>query len=105
NGLEINRLRLIVHDLGNRGIPEHLITPREEILKEDALLHYIKDNNLPIETDSFATNHYITNVLGMITGLLLLVIVLISGNELLVYERNHQSVLKGFPIAFMKKVT
>ncbi|GGA74660.1 hypothetical protein GCM10008025_18010 [Ornithinibacillus halotolerans] len=105
NGLEINRLRLIVDDLGNRGIPDHLIIPREEILKEDAMLRYIKENDLPIESDSFATNQHLTNVLGMFTGLLLLVIVLISGNELLVYERKHHSVLKGFPISFMKKVT
>src|SRR5690606_37901908 len=93
NGLEINSLRLEVHELGNKGIPEHLIVPREEILKEDALLHYIKDNNLPIESDSFATNHYISNVLTMFSGLLFLVIVLISGNEMLVYEQRHQSVL------------
>lgn len=105
NGLEINSLRLEVHELGNKGIPEHLIVPREEILKEDALLHYIKDNNLPIESDSFATNHYISNVLTMFSGLLFLVIVLISGNEMLVYEQRHQSVLRGFPLSFMQKVT
>lgn len=85
NGLEINRLRLIIHELGNEGIPEHLIVPKEDILKEDALLHYIKDNNLPIESDSYATNHYFTNVLAMFSGLLFLVIVLISGNESLLY--------------------
>ncbi|WP_042148874.1 ABC transporter permease [Paucisalibacillus sp. EB02] len=105
NGLEINRLRLEVHELGNKGIPDHLIVPREEILKEDALLHYIKDNNLPIESDSFATNHYISNVLTMFSGLLFLVIVLISGNEMLVYEQRHQSVLRGFPLSFMQKIT
>jgi ABC-2 family transporter protein len=105
NGLEINRLRLKVHELGNKGIPDHLITPKEEILKEDALLHFIKDNNLPIESDSFTTNHYFTNVLTMMSGLLFLVIVLISGNEMLIYEQRHQSVMRGFPISFMKKVT
>src|SRR5690606_22167509 len=66
---------------------------------------YIKDNNLPIESDSFATNHYISNVLTMFSGLLFLVIVLISGNEMLVYEQRHQSVLRGFPLSFMQKVT
>lgn len=105
NGLEINQLRLQVHDLGNAGIPEHLIVPKGDILKEDALLHYIKDNDLPIESDSFSTNHYFTNVLSMLSGLLFLVIVLISGNEMLLYERNHQSVMKGFPLSFIGKVT
>ncbi|HAM80570.1 hypothetical protein [Ornithinibacillus bavariensis] len=104
NGLEINRLRLKVHELGNNGIPDHLITPKEEILKEDALLHYIKDKNLPIESDSFSTNHYFTNVLTMLSGLLFLVIVLISGNEMLIYEQRHQSVMRGFPLSFMNKV-
>lgn len=105
DGLEINRLRLKVHELGNAGIPEHLITPKEEILKEDALLHFIKENKLPIESDSFMTNHYVTNVLGMVSGILLLVIVLISGNEILLYELKHPSVLRGIPLSFMKKVT
>ncbi|MEN2467290.1 hypothetical protein [Ornithinibacillus sp. JPR2-1] len=105
NGLEINQLRLAVHDLGNAGIPNHLIVPKEDILKEDALLHYIKDNDLPIEPDSYSTNHYITNVLSMFSGLLFLVIVLISGSEMLLYERNHQSVMKGFPLSFIGKVT
>ncbi|MEN2767597.1 hypothetical protein [Ornithinibacillus xuwenensis] len=104
NGLEINQLRLKVHELGNAGIPDHLIVPKEEILKEDALLHYIQDHDLPIESDSFATNHYFTNVLTMLSGLLFLVIVLISGNEMLLYEKSHQSVMRGFPLSFMSKV-
>lgn len=105
DGLEINQLRLRVHELDNAGIPQHLIVPKEEILKEDALLHFINDNDLPIESDSFATNHYFTNVLGMMSGLLFLVIVLISGNEMLLYEKRHQSVMRGFPLTFMNKVT
>ncbi|MFD1609938.1 hypothetical protein ACFSBH_20155 [Oceanobacillus luteolus] len=105
DGLEINQLRLEVHDLGNSGISDHLIVPREDILKEDALLHYIRDNDLPIESDSFMTNHYITNGLAMMSGLLFLIILLISGNEILVYERKHHSVLKGVPITFIKKIT
>lgn len=104
DGLEINQLRLKVHELDNAGMPDHLITPKEEILKEDALLRYIRDNHLPLESDSFATNHYFTNVLSMMSGLLFLVIVLISGNEMLVYELRHRSVMRGFPLAFMKKI-
>src|SRR5699024_4379043 len=99
DGLTINEHRLAMHDLDNAGIPDHLIIPREEILKEDALLHYIRDNNLPIESDSFSTNHHVTNALSMFSGLLFLVLLLISGNELLLYERRHMSVMQGFPIA------
>jgi hypothetical protein len=105
DGLEINRLRLEIHDLENAGIPDHLITPREEILQEEALLHYITENNLPIESESFATNHYVTNALGMMSGLLFLVLLLISGNDILLYERQHSSVMKGMPLPFMRKVT
>jgi hypothetical protein len=105
DGLEINRLRLEIHDLDHAGIPEHLVIPREEILKEDALLHYIRDNQLPIEPNSFATNHYVTSALAMMSGLLFLVLVLISANEIMLYENRHESLFRGMPLSFMKKVT
>ncbi|WP_449622758.1 hypothetical protein [Robertmurraya sp. Marseille-Q9965] len=105
NSLELNRLRLEVHNLGNKGIPEHLIKSKDEILKENALLHYIKDHHSVIETESFATNHYFTNAMNTMSGLLLLLVVLICGSELLLTEQRHQSVVRGFPISFMKKVT
>ncbi|SHF94683.1 ABC transporter permease subunit [Ornithinibacillus halophilus] len=104
DGLKANELRLKVHELGNEGIPEHLIVPREEILKENALLHYIRDNELPIESDSFATNHFITKALNAMTGILFLVVFLIAGNELLVFEQRHRTVMKGFPLSFMKRI-
>ena len=105
NGLELNKLRLEVHELGNQGIPEHLIKSKEEKLKEDALLHYIKDHQFVIETESFATNHFFTNAMQMMSGLLFLIIILLSGNELLLAERQHHTVVRGFPLSFMKKVT
>lgn len=104
-GLEINQLRLKVHELGNEGIPDYLIIPKEEILKENALLEYIKDNNLPVDSESFMTNNYFADAFAMMSGLVFLVIILISGNELLVYELKHQSVMRGLPLAFMWKVT
>lgn len=105
NGLELNQLRLQVHELGNKGIPEHLVTSREEILKENALLHYIKDHEFTIETESFATNHYFSNALQMMSGLLFLIIILLSGSELLLTEQRHLTVVRGFPLSFMKKIT
>ena len=77
----------------------------EDILKEDAILKYILDNDLPLESASFNTNHYVTNALSMFSGLLFLALVLISGNELLLYERRHTSVMQGFPLSFIQKVT
>lgn len=104
NGLELNDLRLEAHKLGNSGIPDHLVVPQEDILKENALLNYIQDKELPIETDSFTTNHYVEDALTTFSGLLLLIIVLISGSELLTYETRHRTVMQGFPISFMTKV-
>lgn len=104
NGLELNELRLEAFEMGNPGIPDHLIKPKDEVLKENALLTYIHDKQLPIETDSFATNHYVVNALTMISGLVFLIIILISGSELLVYETHHQTVVQGFPLSFMNKV-
>lgn len=105
DGLEINRLRLKVHELNNAGIPDYLVTPKEDILKENALLHFIKENDLPIDSESFITNNYFTDALSMVSGLLFLVVVLIAGSELMVYELKHRSVMRGLPLAFMKKVT
>ena len=104
NGLELNQLRLKVHELGNKGLPKHFIKPKEEILKENALFHYIKENQLPIETNSFVTNFYFVNALQTMSGLLFLCIILISGSELLVFEQRHRTVVKGFPLSFMKKI-
>lgn len=104
NGLELNQLRLKVHELGNKGLPSHLIKSKEDILKDDALLRYIKENQLPIETNSFVTNFYFVNALKTMSGILFLCIVLISGSELLVFEQRHRTVVKGFPISFMKKI-
>src|SRR5699024_10346120 len=52
NGLELHKLRLQVHELGNAGMPGHLIVPVDEILREDALLKYIQENDLPLESVS-----------------------------------------------------
>ncbi|MDQ0155734.1 hypothetical protein [Robertmurraya andreesenii] len=104
NGLELNQLRLQVHELGNKGIPKHLIKSKEEILKEDALLHYMKEHQMTIEESSFLTNHFFTNALNRMSGLLLLIIILICGSELLLYEKVHETITKGFPLSFFKKV-
>lgn len=53
DGLELNELRLQVHEMGNIGIPEHLIIPKKEILQEDAMLKYLQANDLLLESDSF----------------------------------------------------
>lgn len=105
SGLQLNELKLKIHELGNKGLPDHFITPKEEILKDTALLNYIKDNELPLEEDSFKTNYYVENALEAMSGILFLVILLISGSELLVYEQRHASVVKGLPISFLKKIT
>ena len=105
DGLEVNRIRLEIHELGNRGIPDHLVVPVDEILKEEALLHYIKDNDLPLTSESFLTNDYVTNAVSMMSGLLFLLILLIGGNEILVQDGKYRTVLKGMPIPFMQKIT
>lgn len=104
NGLKLNQLRLNAHDLGNTGIPEHFIRSKEEIAKEEALLLYLKEENLAIDKNAYIINHYFIDALSTMSGLLFLTILLISGSELLLHERRHQTITKGFPISFMKKV-
>lgn len=104
DGLRLNELRLELHELGNEGIPEYLIIPKEEILKEDARLRFIQDHNLPIETNIFVASNFLVVALQILCGLLFFAIVLISGSDLLLLEEKHRTVMFGFPISFMKKV-
>lgn len=104
NGLELNQLRLNAHALGNTGIPEHFIRSKEEIAKEEALLLYLKGENITIDKNAYITNYYFTDALSTVSGLIFLTILLISGSELLLHERRHPTITKGFPISFMNKV-
>lgn len=105
DGLALNELRLRVHELGNKGVPEWGIKPEKEILKENALLRYIEEHGLPIETETLVTSQYLPVVLQIMGGLLFYFFVLISGSEVLVSEQRHRTVINGFPLSFMKRIT
>ncbi|MFJ7936498.1 hypothetical protein [Sporosarcina sp. NPDC096371] len=104
DGLRLNQLRLRVHELGNKGIPENLVIPEEEILREDALLRYLQKHQLPLQPESFVASRYLVVALHAMSGLLFYFFVLVSGSEMLVYEQRHRTVVNGFPISFMKKI-
>lgn len=105
DGLALNELRLRVHELGNKGVPEWGIKPEKEILKENALLRYIEEHGLPIETETLVTSQYLPVALQIMGGLLFYFFVLISGSEVLVSEQRHRTVINGFPLSFMKRIT
>ncbi|GEL78498.1 hypothetical protein [Tenuibacillus multivorans] len=102
-GLKVNEERLNVHELGNEGVPEYLIFPKEEILKENEYLTYLQEHNLPVEENSYQANQYLETAVNTLSGLLFAFILLLSGNEILVYENRHPSVMRGLPISFLKK--
>lgn len=104
NGLKINELRLRNHELDNLGISEQFITPKKDILKNDAMLRYIKKFELELETDPIVASSYILYALSTLSGLFFVVIILIGGSELLAYESKHQTAVNGFPLSFMKRV-
>lgn len=104
NGLELNKLRLKAYELGNAGLPSHLVIPKKEILQEDALMKYIKANDLPLESESFITSFYIEEGFKAMSGLLFFIVVLIAGSEMLTFEQRHESIYNGFPIPFIQRV-
>lgn len=103
-GLELNELRLRVHELNNVGIAEHLIIPEEDVLRENTLLKYIQEHDLPLQPNPFVASNFLTVVIMAFSGILFFLFILMSSNEILTKEQNHQTVVSGFPINFMTKV-
>ena len=50
NGLLLNQLRLRMYELDNKGVSDHLVIPKEEILREDVLLRYVQEHQLPLQS-------------------------------------------------------
>ncbi|HLR10073.1 MAG TPA: hypothetical protein VK120_01665 [Sporosarcina sp.] len=104
DGLTVNELRLQVHELGNTGIPKHYIKPKAEILKESAILQFVKQHDLSLDSDSFIPSDMIENAFRTISGLLFFMVLLITGSEMLTFEQRHRSIFNGIPIPFMQKI-
>ncbi len=104
-GLKLNELRLELHELGNKGIHPNYVIPKDEIQKDMAILRYYKVHKLPLVPDPFVASNYLPVALNMLSGLLFCLFVLIIGSSMLVNDQQHQSVVGGFPISFMQKVS
>lgn len=104
NGLRLNELRLHIHGIGNKGVPSHLVVPKVEIFKEDALLSYNKKHQLPLQPDPFVASNYMPVALNEISGLIFCLFILIAGSGMLAHEQQNRSVVSGFPISVMKKI-
>ncbi|WP_017185979.1 hypothetical protein [Alkalibacillus haloalkaliphilus] len=102
--LELNELRLEVHEIGYDEIPDHLIVPKEEVQKDDAIISYIDNNNIPLQAEGVTTNSYMIAAFTFLSGIFFYFIVLLSSSDSLIYERHHRTVMNGFPISFMKKI-
>ncbi len=104
NGLKLNELRLRVHELDNQGIPSQYIIPKEEVLQSNAFLQHALENQIQLEPDPFVATDYLMHALGILSGLFFLLFMIISGSEILLYEKKHQTVMKGFPLSIMNKI-
>lgn len=105
DGLKLNELRLELHELGNKGIHPNYVIPKDVIQKEIAILRYYKVHKLPLVPNPYVASNYLPVALNMISGLLFCLFVLIVGSSMLVNDQNHRSVVGGFPISFMQKVS
>lgn len=105
DGLKLNELRLELHELGNKGIHPKYVIPKDVIQKELALLRYYQIHKLPLVPDPFVASNYLPVALNIVSGLLFCLFVLILGSSMLVNDQQHRSVVGGFPISFMQKVS
>ncbi|GEN82902.1 hypothetical protein SLU01_12140 [Sporosarcina luteola] len=105
DGIKLNELRLELHELGNKGIHPNYVIPKDVIQKEMAILRYNKVHKLPLVPDPFVASNYLPVALNMISGLLFCLFVLIIGSSMLLNDQQHRSVVGGFPISFMPKVS
>lgn len=105
DGLKLNDLRLEVHELGNKGIHPNHIIPIDVIQRESALLRYYQEHNLSIVPNALAASNYMPVVLKLISGVLFCILVLVAGSSMMVNDQLHQTVVKGFPVSFMQKIS
>lgn len=104
NGLALTELRLQAHEIGNQGMPDYAIISEEEILKEDALLRFLQEENIVLDANSFVAENQFVTALALLSGLPFVFFVLLSGSDILVSEQRHKTVMSGFPLSFMTKI-
>lgn len=104
DGLQLNELRLELHEAGNKGIHPNYIFSKEEIHKEVALLNYYKKHNVSIVPDPFVASNYIPAALDTLSGLPFGLIVLLIGSSMLLHDQQNRSVMNGLPISFLQKM-
>lgn len=102
-GLELNELRLDLHERGNKGVQKEYIVPIDEILQENALFRYHLEHDLTLIKDPFEASNYIPVALSHISGVMFCLLVLFAGSSMLLNDQQHPTVMYGFPISFMQK--
>lgn len=104
SGLQLNELRLRIHELGNEGIPDFYVIPKAEIYKESALLSYYKEHDLSLVSNPFVASTYLPDALKVISGLLFSLFVLLIGSNMYLHDHQKRTVMGVFPVTFMQKV-
>jgi len=102
-GLRLNDLRLKMHEQDNPHVSSNLTIPREEIDKENEYLTYLQDHNIQEEDNPFVTSQFMMTAMNMLSGIFLFAIILLICSDIMVYENDHQSVLRGMPVTFGTK--
>lgn len=105
DGIHLNELRLEMHEKGNPYVDGSLIPPIEEIEKENEFLYYLRNHNLETEINPFVASQFLVAAVQTVSGLILYVIILLICSDMLVYENEHHSVLRGLPLVFFTKAS
>src|SRR5690625_54013 len=105
DGLRLNELRMEMHEKDNPFLSSNLTIPIEEIEKENEFLTYLKKNDLLEEDNPFVTSKFLIAITEMLSGVFLFIIILLICSDMLVYENEHQTVMRSLPVSFRTKAT
>lgn len=103
-GRLINQLRLRNEELNYIGMYESYIVPATDVQKDEAFLSYIEENQMPLIEEGYAASRYLIDTLTNISGLIFYVFIIVVSHRILIYERSHQTILRGLPISKTQKV-
>lgn len=92
------------HQLDNVGLWDSSVIPVDDLMKEQAFLTYLIENEIELNLEATAASSYLTSAVNEFSGLFFLTALLILANMILHYESGHSTVMKGLPFPFLIKV-
>ncbi|WP_391209568.1 hypothetical protein [Psychrobacillus sp. L4] len=103
NGYSLNELRFQGIVDGFAGASKLFAFNQEDLLREQALFTYLKEANMPIQTNNLTAVNAMTSSLQVYGSLLFFFVVLLISCDLFALDAEHRSILYSLPLSFWKK--